>query len=650
MGCNCNGNNDYELSLDSTSGSESTTPEYTIILDGTGTNGFSPAVNFINQTANSFQIQVQDIEGIKTSGVIPLINSIGNGTITITQGGETKGTFTTNQSGNTTIELDAGGGSITNPLEISQEVNNQTRTLEIGLNSSTGALYSQYKIVEAGSSIVRPLPLFSNTGIVTNGGLLQQSTISDGFTYNSLSVAIDDITIKINQDGELYAVGGSGAVDSVNGYTGDVVLTASDVGALPDTTIIPTKTSELINDSNFATVSQIPTVNNPTITFTQGGTTKGTITLNQSSNQTINFDAGGGGSSYTAGTGIDITNDVISVDNTVAMKTDIPSLTGYATEQWVSNQGYLTSISSTDIINGLGYTPYNASNPNNYTSNIGTVTSVNGNEPDTNGNVTLSIPTITVDQTYDSTSTNAQSGVAINGAKFIRNLTLGTGSVNIETGAVRTNNYAITIGGSASSSNQGVAIGYNALGNNGVAIGYNAKNTVSNAIQIGTGTNSTANSLQVGSYQLLNTSTGLIPDARISSNIARTSDVADINLSNITNTGKSLISDIALPSNSYVDLTAGESGTLYTMPSAGWLCIGFQHPYNNDWVNYGVDILDSTGQQFIWNIQGTRALNNQTDGVVVPVARNQKVRIFQNGYTINRLRFIYAQGSESEAS
>lgn len=39
----------------------------------------------------------------------------------------------------------------------------------------------------------------------------------------------------------------------------------------------------------------IPTVNNPTITFTQGGVTKGTITLNQSSNETIALDAGGGG-------------------------------------------------------------------------------------------------------------------------------------------------------------------------------------------------------------------------------------------------------------------------------------------------------------------------------------------------------------------
>ena len=43
----------------------------------------------------------------------------------------------------------------------------------------------------------------------------------------------------------------SSPVTSVNNQTGDVVLSASDVGALPDTTAIPTKTSDLTNDSNF---------------------------------------------------------------------------------------------------------------------------------------------------------------------------------------------------------------------------------------------------------------------------------------------------------------------------------------------------------------------------------------------------------------
>ena len=64
-------------------------------------------------------------------------------------------------------------------------------------------------------------------------------------------------------------------------------------------------------------------VNNATITFTQGGVNKGSFTVNQSSNQTIALDASG--STYTAGTGINITNDTISVDDTVALKSEVPS-------------------------------------------------------------------------------------------------------------------------------------------------------------------------------------------------------------------------------------------------------------------------------------------------------------------------------------
>ena len=62
--------------------------------------------------------------------------------------------------------------------------------------------------------------------------------------------------------------------------------------------------SQILNKPNLSPVAisgdyddlenkpEIPTVNNPTITFTQGGTTKGTITLNQSENSTIALDAG----------------------------------------------------------------------------------------------------------------------------------------------------------------------------------------------------------------------------------------------------------------------------------------------------------------------------------------------------------------------
>ena len=44
---------------------------------------------------------------------------------------------------------------------------------------------------------------------------------------------------------------GSSDVSSVNGKTGDAVLNAADVGVLSNTTVIPSKTSQLENDSGF---------------------------------------------------------------------------------------------------------------------------------------------------------------------------------------------------------------------------------------------------------------------------------------------------------------------------------------------------------------------------------------------------------------
>ena len=51
--------------------------------------------------------------------------------------------------------------------------------------------------------------------------------------------------------------------------------------------------------NNKANSADIPTVNNPTITITQGGVTKGSFTLNQATGDTIALDAGGGGVSAT---------------------------------------------------------------------------------------------------------------------------------------------------------------------------------------------------------------------------------------------------------------------------------------------------------------------------------------------------------------
>jgi hypothetical protein len=84
-------------------------------------------------------------------------------------------------------------------------------------------------------------------GTVTTLPAGSQATVNNSGTSSD---AVFDFGIPKGADG-------AGAVDSVNGYTGVVVLNASDVGALPDSTTIPTKTSELDNDSGFVTANSV---------------------------------------------------------------------------------------------------------------------------------------------------------------------------------------------------------------------------------------------------------------------------------------------------------------------------------------------------------------------------------------------------------
>ena len=66
-------------------------------------------------------------------------------------------------------------------------------------------------------------------------------------TKQDTLIAGENVTIENN----VISVTNSGAVDSVNGKTGAVVLNADDIGALPNTTKIPTKTSDIENDSGY---------------------------------------------------------------------------------------------------------------------------------------------------------------------------------------------------------------------------------------------------------------------------------------------------------------------------------------------------------------------------------------------------------------
>lgn len=115
------------------------------------------------------------------------------------------------------------------------------------------------------------------------------------------------------------------------------------------------------------------------------------------------------------------------------------------------------------------------------------------------------------------------------------NTATGTDSLTL-LGTASTATDAVNIGKTSSASALGAtALGYGATARDtrAIAIGSNADANAADAIQIGYGANTTAQTLAVGFYnggtskewQLLDGATGLIPDARISSNIARTSAI-----------------------------------------------------------------------------------------------------------------------------
>lgn len=122
---------------------------------------------------------------------------IGNGTITITQGGVTKGTFTTNQSGNSTVELDAGGGGDATYTEGPGITINQNNEISANVDNNT--------IVIDGNSLKANIPDVSN--FVTNSSLattLQSyptntqlaNTLESYPTNNALSNAITYQTVS----------------------------------------------------------------------------------------------------------------------------------------------------------------------------------------------------------------------------------------------------------------------------------------------------------------------------------------------------------------------------------------------------------------------------------------------------------------------
>lgn len=202
------------------------------------------------------------------------------------------------------------------------------------------------------------------------------------FTANASSNVTANITVPTktseltNDSGYTTNTGTVTSVNNVSPVNGNVTISIPAAQIQSDWNQTNTSSKDYIKNK-----PTIPSVGNGTITITQGGTTKGSFTTNQSGNATISLDAGGGTATTVKINGTSITSSGVadiktngtynSSSNKIATMSDLPTVPTNISS-FTNDSGYITGINSTDVTTALGYTPANTT-----LSNLGATSSTN---------------------------------------------------------------------------------------------------------------------------------------------------------------------------------------------------------------------------------------------------------------------------------
>lgn len=117
---------------------------------------------------------------------------------------------------------------------------------------------------------------------------------------------------------------------------------------------------------------------------------------------------------------------------------------------------------------------------------------------------------------------------------------------------------------------------------------------------------------------------------------------ADVDLNN-ANPGQAFTSQSAgwaMPSDSYVDLTLGASGSTYTAPANGYFAFEGHATSSNGWCNIFVMNNDTT----FYSTTTVGPNVNHGTGSNIPVHKDAIVKLSWANYSMGFFRFIYAQG------
>ena len=100
-------------------------------------------------------------------------------------------------------------------------------------------------------------------------------------------------------------------------------------------------------------------------------------------------------------------------------------------------------------------------------------------------------------------------------------------------------------------------------------------------------------------------------------------------------------SGAGMPSNKYIDLTLGASGSTYIAPANGYILFDQQL---NSGMGMWVSIFDSNNN-YLYGYATTSAVTSGTC-ITLPIKKNYKYTVNYTGGTKNRFRFIYAEGEQ----
>lgn len=120
---------------------------------------------------------------------------------------------------------------------------------------------------------------------------------------------------------------------------------------------------------------------------------------------------------------------------------------------------------------------------------------------------------------------------------------------------------------------------------------------------------------------------------------------ADVDLTNVNDTGYIKMAGASMPSDTYVDLTLGADGSTYTAPADGWFVL------RKDSNGQGQYCILSRSDSAIRQRADQSGGNKVEANLLIPVLNGQQIYVqYSFSGVTSMFRFIYAQGSESEAS